>query len=197
MTLIPEIILDVSGNSLERTSWASGQALARYVLDHPDSVAGLNVIDFGTGGGQVAIAASIAGAAHVYALDIEPFGDAVQANAAANGVTNVEFRQVDARYFHPDTDNISWDILLAADVFYYRGVRRFLHSLDFGVRSAIIADPGTRGAPPFTDRDTHPLRAYGNVKTIPAEMEEEDYKNTQVKLFNLGERLRGKGKGSR
>ena len=43
-------------------AWAGGQALARYLLDHPDSVRGLRVLDFATGSGLVAIAAMKAGA---------------------------------------------------------------------------------------------------------------------------------------
>ena len=34
-------------------AWAGGQALARYVLDHPDLVAGKRVIDFASGSGIV------------------------------------------------------------------------------------------------------------------------------------------------
>src|SRR6266705_2225067 len=43
-------------------AWAGGQALARYVLDHPAIVAGRRVLDFGAGSGLVAIAAARAGA---------------------------------------------------------------------------------------------------------------------------------------
>ena len=44
--------------------WAGGLALARHVLAHPDLVAGLRVLDLGSGSGLVAIAAAKAGAAH-------------------------------------------------------------------------------------------------------------------------------------
>ena len=44
-------------------AWAGGQALARYVLDHPASVAGRSVLDFASGSGLVGIAALKAGAA--------------------------------------------------------------------------------------------------------------------------------------
>ena len=43
-------------------AWAGGQALARYVLDHPQIVAGKRVLDFGAGSGLVALAAAQAGA---------------------------------------------------------------------------------------------------------------------------------------
>src|SRR6476660_7941430 len=53
-------------------AWAGGQALARYVLDHPDVAAGGRVVDFASGSGLVAIAAARAGARHVIASDLDP-----------------------------------------------------------------------------------------------------------------------------
>ena len=38
-------------------AWAGGQALARYLLDHPDVCAGKSVVDIGAGSGMTAIAA--------------------------------------------------------------------------------------------------------------------------------------------
>src|SRR3984893_6069996 len=43
-------------------AWAGGQALARYILDHPNSVVGKRVLDFASGSGLVAIAAAKSGA---------------------------------------------------------------------------------------------------------------------------------------
>ena len=68
-------------------AWAGGQALARYVLDHPACVTGKAVLDFGPGSGLVALAAAKAGAGHVSAADIDPFAiAAIARNAQANGV---------------------------------------------------------------------------------------------------------------
>src|SRR5215813_1000051 len=68
-------------------AWAGGQALARYLLDHPDEVAGRSVLDFGAGSGLVAIAAAKAGAAMVLAVEIDYFAAAaITANATLNGV---------------------------------------------------------------------------------------------------------------
>ncbi len=68
-------------------AWAGGQALARYLLDHPAVVAGRQVLDFGAGSGLVAIAAAKAGAVAVTAAEIDPFAAAAIAlNAALNGV---------------------------------------------------------------------------------------------------------------
>jgi predicted nicotinamide N-methyase len=67
--------------------WAGGQALARYILDHPECVAGRRVLDFGAGCGVVGIAAKRAGARQVLAADIDPLSAvAVGINAKLNGV---------------------------------------------------------------------------------------------------------------
>ena len=66
-------------------AWAGGQALARYVLDHPEIVRGKRVLDIGAGSGLVGLAAARAGAADVLAADIDAFAcAAIRLNAAAN-----------------------------------------------------------------------------------------------------------------
>jgi predicted nicotinamide N-methyase len=101
-------------------AWAGGQALARYVLDHPESVRGRRVVDFATGSGLLAIAASIAGAAEVLALDRDPFSEAAVAlNAARNGV-GIRFRTGDA----VGSPLPGCEVLLAGDVFYEPGLAR-------------------------------------------------------------------------
>jgi predicted nicotinamide N-methyase len=68
-------------------AWAGGQAVARYVLDHPGEVEGLWSLDRASGCGVVAIAAVRAGAGAATAADVDPYaGAAVELNAAANGV---------------------------------------------------------------------------------------------------------------
>jgi predicted nicotinamide N-methyase len=68
-------------------AWAGGQALARYLLDHPAEVAGKRVLDFAAGSGLVGIAALKAGAASALCADIDPYcAAAVALNAEANGV---------------------------------------------------------------------------------------------------------------
>jgi predicted nicotinamide N-methyase len=69
-------------------AWAGGQALARYLLDHPEVAEGRRVADLASGSGLVAIAAAMAGAAAVTAYDVDPLAvAAIAINAAANGVT--------------------------------------------------------------------------------------------------------------
>jgi predicted nicotinamide N-methyase len=68
-------------------AWAGGQALARYLLDHPETVTARHVIDIASGSGLVAIAAAMAGATTVTAYDIDPLATAaITLNAKANGV---------------------------------------------------------------------------------------------------------------
>src|SRR5262249_5932750 len=70
--------------------WAGGQGLARYVLDHPQAVAGRVVPDVASGSGWVAIAAARAGARRVLAGDIDDNAlAAIALNAAANAVPAV------------------------------------------------------------------------------------------------------------
>ncbi len=52
--------------------WAGGLALARFLLDHPETVAEKRVLDLGAGGGLVAIAAMKAGAREATAIDVDP-----------------------------------------------------------------------------------------------------------------------------
>ncbi|XUX12904.1 methyltransferase [Aminobacter sp. BA135] len=94
-------------------AWAGGQGLARYVLDHPETVAGKRVLDFASGSGLVAIAAMKAGAARLTGADIDPFCEAaIRLNAEANAV---EVGFVGADQVGRDD---GWDVVLAGDVFY-------------------------------------------------------------------------------
>jgi predicted nicotinamide N-methyase len=76
--------------------WAGGQGLARYVLDHPETVAGRNVLDVASGSGLVAIAAAKAGARTVTAGDIDENAlAAIALNAAANATPQVTASFID------------------------------------------------------------------------------------------------------
>jgi predicted nicotinamide N-methyase len=67
--------------------WAGGIALARYLLDHREQVAGQVVLDLAAGSGLVGIAAALAGAERVLASDIDPMAvAAIGLNSALNGV---------------------------------------------------------------------------------------------------------------
>ena len=97
-------------------AWAGGQALARYLLDHPEAVAGRRVLDLAAGSGLVGIAAMKAGAASALCADIDPFcGAAVALNAAANGVA---LTYTDADLL--DAPPPAVEVICAGDVFYER-----------------------------------------------------------------------------
>jgi predicted nicotinamide N-methyase len=68
-------------------AWPGGLALARFLLDHPEHVAGRRVLDLGSGSGLIAVAALLAGASSAHASELDPFATAaIGLNAAANGV---------------------------------------------------------------------------------------------------------------
>jgi len=123
-------------------AWAGGQALARYILDHPEVVAGKTVVDFATGSGIVAIAAMKAGAARVLANDIDSFCQAaVDLNAQANGVV-LDF--TDANLL--DAPPPACDVLLAGDICYEKpmaeGVMAWLRQGRASGSAVLIGDPG-------------------------------------------------------
>lgn len=97
-------------------AWAGGQALARYVLDNRELIAGKPVLDLGSGSGLSAIAAAYAGAASVLASDIDEFAlAAVRLNAANNGVT-VATTSADLLAAPPQ----KYGAVLVGDLFYER-----------------------------------------------------------------------------
>ncbi|MEZ4596185.1 MAG: 50S ribosomal protein L11 methyltransferase [Chloroflexota bacterium] len=95
-------------------AWAGGQALARYLLDHPHVVVGRRIVDLATGSGLCAIAALRAGAREALAIDIDPWArEAVALNAAANAV-HVSFVEGDPLGAGPPDA----DVVLAGDIGY-------------------------------------------------------------------------------
>jgi predicted nicotinamide N-methyase len=100
-------------------AWAGGQALARYLLDHPEAVHGRHAIDVASGSGLVAIAAAMAGAAAVTAYDVDPLAvAAITLNAAANAVA---VPAVCADVLDEDgMPSPGTGLVLAADAFYER-----------------------------------------------------------------------------
>lgn len=99
-------------------AWAGGQALARYVLDHADRIAGRSVIDIGAGSGLGAIAAAKVGAAHATASDIDAIAVAAMGlNAAANAVTITATADDWLGRAPPPAD-----VVLVGDLFYERAL---------------------------------------------------------------------------
>ena len=136
-------------------AWPGGQALARYVLDHPALVSGRSVLDVGCGSGLVAIAAAKAGAAAVTASDSDPFArTAVQLNAGAN---QVKVSVV------PDvlSGTHEADVVLAGDVWYEQDlsslVMSFLDRAAAGGAEVVAGDIGRRY---FPRHRFHPAASY-------------------------------------
>ncbi|WP_246687167.1 50S ribosomal protein L11 methyltransferase [Mesorhizobium sp. B2-5-9] len=123
-------------------AWAGGAVLARYVLDHPEIVAGRRVLDLGAGSGIVGIAAGKVGACEVMAAEVDRNGVAALAlNAAANGVT-ITIMGNDITTGPPP----AVDLVLAGDVFYGQGVALgmmpFLDRCLAAGIEVLVGDPG-------------------------------------------------------
>jgi predicted nicotinamide N-methyase len=103
-------------------AWAGGQALARHLLDNPEIVRGKRVLDFAAGSGLAGIAALMAGAARVEAVEIDAYaGAAIRLNAVLNGPFDgfgPDIRLGDI----VDHPNLGWDVVLAGDVCYERAM---------------------------------------------------------------------------
>lgn len=156
-------------------AWAGGQALARYILDHPETVAGKTVFDFATGSGLVAIAAMKAGAASVLANDIDVFCEAaVTLNAEANGVA-VAFTEANLLDGPPPDAQV----LLAGDICYEKpmaeAVMDWLRRGRAQGSTVLIGDPGRTY---FRKDDLVKLAEY-HVETT-RELEDMAIKRTSV-----------------
>jgi predicted nicotinamide N-methyase len=131
--------------------WAGGTGLARHLLDHPEQVAGRQVLDVATGSGVVGIAAASAGAARVLVNDVDPLAlVAATLNAEANGVQVVAWP---GDLLAPDGPGLPADVdlVLAGDVFYDRELAGqmlpLLHRAAQGGARVLIGDPGRRYLP--------------------------------------------------
>ncbi|MFG1346918.1 methyltransferase [Xanthobacter autotrophicus DSM 431] len=155
-------------------AWAGGQALARHVLDHPETVRGRRVLDFASGSGLVGIAAMKAGAREVTCADIDPFAVvAIGLNGEANGVA-----------LSPTQDDLigrdaGWDTVLAGDIAYERDLseRVFAWLMALAARGAtvLIGDPGRTYLP----KQRLEKRAEYSVP-VTRELEDMEIKRTSV-----------------
>jgi predicted nicotinamide N-methyase len=134
-SIVPEIVLRTGGDAMPlweaaalrdprpavpppywAWAWPGGQALARHVLDDPAIVRGRAVVDIGCGGGIVAIAAAMAGATRVDAIDIEPFAIvACRLNGEANGIDERVLQAIEADPIETDG---GWEVVLVGDLWY-------------------------------------------------------------------------------
>ena len=124
-------------------AWAGGQALARYVLDHSETVRGKHVLDFASGSGLVAIAAAKAGADKVEACDIDAFaGKVIAINAGINGVADL----ITVTLSDLIGTDAGWETVLAGDICYQRDIAErvidWLAALSKRGATVLIGDPG-------------------------------------------------------
>jgi predicted nicotinamide N-methyase len=220
--LVPEIRLHLASEAVplwERTeeqmgemglpppfwafAWAGGQALARYVLDHPECVRGKRVIDLASGSGLVGLAAMKAGAASVLCADIDEFAVvAMEMNAVLNGYpfnrhsrqtgnpALVEQDQRGARLRgHDGMRGSSEDLLLAVappcdiilvgDLFYEKSIAEKLYTWLLEAKSrnieSLVGDPGRSYLP----KDKLEKLAEYNVP-VTRDLEDAEIKRTAV-----------------
>jgi predicted nicotinamide N-methyase len=156
-------------------AWPGGQALARYLLDNHQLVAGRRVLDVGSGAGVAAIAAMKAGAAHALAADIDALAlAAIGLNGAANAVA-LATTSVDVLAAPPS----GCDLVLVGDLFYERSlaarVLAFLERAGTDGLDALVGDPY---------RSYFPLHRFRRVAEYAApvsrELEDTDVKRTAV-----------------
>jgi len=119
-------------------AWAGGQALARTLLDAPELCRGLTVLDFASGSGLCAIAAAMAGARRVVAVERDPIAlAAIALNAERHGAL-VEALQ------EPTVER--WDVVLAGDVCYDAAMARevipWLRARAGEGAKVLLGDPG-------------------------------------------------------
>jgi predicted nicotinamide N-methyase len=148
--------------------WGAGQALARLLQQEPDRVRGKCVVDFGAGSGVAAIAAAIAGASRVIAVDSDP-------RARSMCLANAELNRV--RIEVQSELPIEWDVLLATDVLYENSNLAYLEQLARNGRTVLISDPGRAGTPQPRCQPFQTLEA----RTFP----DVDYPHQHVQLYQL------------
>ena len=159
-------------------AWAGGQALARYILDHPETVSGKDVLDLASGSGMVAIAAAMAGARRVTAADIDPFAAAAIAlNTALNGVAvSIETRDL------LDRGAAGWGVVTAGDVCYEEPMASRMIALLRRIagrgRLALLGDPGRAYLP---REGLAELARY----TVPVSLELEDREAKEGVVFEV------------
>jgi predicted nicotinamide N-methyase len=160
-------------------AWAGGQALARYILDHPETVRGKSVLDFASGSGLVGLAACKAGARHVSAAEIDPFAaTAISLNAEANGLTG----QINTLTRDLIGEDQGWEVILAGDICYQRDladrVVAWLSGLNERGALVLIGDPGRAYLP----KEQLVTLATYRVPTTRA-LEDSETKQTSVWRF--------------
>jgi len=163
-------------------AWPGGQALARRILDHPETVRGRRVLDFAAGCGIAAIACAMAGAAKTEAAEIDAMAvAAILANACANHATVCALAEDVVGH------SCRWDLILCGDVCYEAPMTK--HIMPWLRRMATvcevwIADPGRAYLP------TQGLALLGEY-AVPTSLELEDRVLRTTRLYQLSGTTQG------
>ena len=179
--LPPELAMRLMDQPLYWTfCWASGQVLARWLLENPEVVRGKRVVDFGCGSGVAGIAAALGGADTVVACDLDSQAlAATAANARLNGVAldlADDFESIDGDV----------DVILVADVLYDRENLPWLSQ--FSRRSPVVVMADSR-LPDFEHPD-YRLLAESEASTLPDLDESPEFRS--VRLYLAGNPDHGK-----
>lgn len=161
--------------------WGSGLALARWILQQPELVAGKRVADVGCGCGVGAIAASMAGAAEVIACDNDL--DALLVSRA-----NAQLNKVALTYSADVADLPSdLDLVLMADVLYDRSNYPLLQAVKRRSSQVLVADSriGNIDDPSFKLLHTSQALTYPNLGEF------DEFKN--VRFFCSGTAIAADG----
>jgi predicted nicotinamide N-methyase len=156
-------------------AWAGGQALSRYILDHPELVMSKSVLDLATGSGLVAISAKKAGAKSVLAADIDRFAcAAARLNAQANGVA-IDISDEDLLQDAPH----DFDVVLVGDLFYEKALAERVHAWLIAAKAGgadiLIGDPGRSYLP-----KSALLHVVDYNVPVTRELEDSEIKRTSV-----------------
>lgn len=160
-------------------AWPGGQALARFIIDHPEHVRDRTVLDFGAGSGLVAIAAAKAGAACVVAAETDPLAlAAIDLNSQTNGV-----------FVEPIGNdvigaNARWNTVLAGDMFYERPVaERLVPWLRLLARDGVLVLVGDPGRSYFPNSGVRKLASF----SVPTTLDLEDRERKDAAVYQLTE----------
>lgn len=157
-------------------AWAGGQGLARWILDHPETLSGRRILDFASGSGLVGVAAAKAGAGEVICADVDRFaGTAAQLNAEANGVAlTAETRDL------LEAPPPPVDLILAGDICYEKPLAERVLAWLAEARQAgaevLIGDPGRTYLP----RDGRLIELATYQVPTTRELEDQEIKRTAV-----------------
>jgi predicted nicotinamide N-methyase len=156
-------------------AWAGGQALARYVLDHPNAVKDKRVIELASGSGLVGIAAMKAGATSVLAADIDDFAVAAMAINAALNTVFLKITSADLLCSPvPDVD-----VILVGDLFYEKYVAErcfaWVEQAKAKGMDVLIGDPGRSYLP-----KSKLIKAAEFAVPVSRDLEDAEIKNTAV-----------------